>query len=81
MYEPVNLKMDAIPIAIHYTAPKAQQPPRIDAAIDRGLFVDIIVKCSDGTAIMSFSKIERIFCSPKGQCSTRHDAVIENACR
>jgi hypothetical protein len=81
MYEPIYSRMDANPAAIHYTAPKLQQPPQIEAAFDRGVFIDLIVKCSDGTAIMTYSKVEKVFCSPKGECGTQRDAVIKNACR
>lgn len=81
MYEPVALNLDMTPPAIHAAVSKARQAPRIESTVDRGVFVDLIVTCSGGTAILSYSKVERIFCSSRGQCSPRMESAIEDSCR
>lgn len=62
-------------LALSYTAypgfgdvrPPAPAPTarsRVEAMTDKGPIVEMIVRCRAGTAILSYSKIERVFCSP-----------------
>lgn len=81
MYEPVALKPVAEPAAIHWVAPKIHRPARIEAFVDRGPILELTVNCSRGTAILSYSKSERIFCNPVGTCSPHREAIIEQTCR
>lgn len=48
----------------------------VEAYTDLGPIVEMIVKCPQGTGIMSYSKIERLYCSSKNACFPGlHDAV------
>jgi hypothetical protein len=60
--------------------PAAQSQPRIEATTDRGPIVEMIVRCPKGTAIISYSKLERLFCSPKQACNRNLGTVVARAC-
>jgi hypothetical protein len=62
------------------TPRKAQTVPRIEATVDRGPIVEMIVRCPRGTAIVSYSKIERLYCGPKQACTRSIDRVVSAAC-
>ena len=63
------------------TIPRAAgNQPRIEATTDRGLIVEMIVRCPQGSAIISYSKIERLFCDPQHKCSTDRAVVIKRTC-
>ncbi len=53
---------------------------QIEAVIDRGPIQEMIVKCKGGTAIVSFSKVDRKYCSPKLACYSTFAAVISETC-
>jgi hypothetical protein len=53
----------------------------IEAYTDRGPIVELIVRCPAGTGIMSFSKIERLYCSSKFKCSAALEAAVADTCR
>jgi hypothetical protein len=54
--------------------------PRIEATTDRGPIVEMIVRCPKGTAIISFSKIERLYCSPKHSCDRSLGTILARTC-
>ncbi|HRD76003.1 MAG TPA: hypothetical protein PK264_08690 [Hyphomicrobiaceae bacterium] len=60
-----------------FVNPKA----KIEAVLDRGPIQELIVKCPRGTAIIAYSKIERLFCPAKGGCTKSVDEAIGRACR
>ncbi len=62
-----------------YEGPAAPDP-RIEATTDRGPIVEMIVRCKPGTAIISYSKMERLYCDPKLVCSPDKNVVIQRAC-
>lgn len=62
-----------------YTGPKYEDP-RIEAFTDRGPILELIVRCPNGTAIISYSKVERLYCGPRRGCSASKDTVIRQAC-
>jgi hypothetical protein len=62
------------------TPRKAEQSGRVEATIDRGPIVELIVRCQSGTAIISYSKVERLFCSPKHSCNRQIGRVMTEAC-
>lgn len=63
------------------TAPKkAERTGRVEAATDRGPIVELIVRCPSGTAIISYSKVERLYCGPKHGCSHQIAPVMSQAC-
>ena len=53
----------------------------IEAYTDRGPIVEMIVRCPAGTGIMSYSKLERVYCSSKLKCSATLKAAVADTCR
>lgn len=53
---------------------------RIEATIDRGPIAELIVRCPKGTAIISYSKVERLFCSPRHVCDRDLGRVVAKSC-
>ena len=62
------------------TPRKAERNARIEATVDRGPIVELIVRCPSGTAIISYSKIERLYCGPKHSCNKQINRVVADAC-
>lgn len=60
--------------------PEGRPLPRIEAITDRGPILEMIVQCRKGTAIMSYSKIENVYCGPRGGCTKDRDAIIARLC-
>lgn len=52
----------------------------VEAVVDRGVIVEMIVRCQTGIAIISFSKIERRYCTPQFECFTNLDVTIRRSC-
>ena len=42
----------------------------VEAVVDRGVIMEMIVRCRNGTAIISFSKIERRYCVVREELAT-----------
>lgn len=53
----------------------------VEAFTDRGPVVELIVRCPVGTGIMSYSKLEGLYCSSKHRCSTQMRRALEDTCR
>ena len=53
---------------------------RIEAIIQKGPIYELIVRCGSGSAIISFSPIEELYCSPKGYCDPQIDVIIDRTC-
>lgn len=53
---------------------------RVEAVIDKGPIQELIINCGKGTAIISYSKLERAYCTPKFACSPRLSVVISQTC-
>ncbi len=54
---------------------------KVEAIVDRGLIQELIVKCgADGTAIISYSKVDRKFCTPQLKCDTSLRVVLARTC-
>lgn len=63
------------------THPGAARVDRaVEAIVDRGVIVEMIVRCQNGTAIMSYSKIERRYCTPQFECFSNIDVTIRRSC-
>jgi hypothetical protein len=52
----------------------------VEAWTDRGPLVELIVKCPIGTGIISYSKIERLYCSSKHGCYPRLATAFDETC-
>lgn len=53
----------------------------VEAYTDKGAIVELIVRCPVGTGIMSYSKLEGLYCSSKHRCSARLKRAVEDTCR
>ncbi|MGF1651133.1 MAG: hypothetical protein ACFCUN_11860 [Hyphomicrobiaceae bacterium] len=53
----------------------------IEAYTDRGPIYEIIVRCPVGTAIISYSKSERLYCGPTGRCRSSLQSTVQEACQ
>lgn len=54
---------------------------QVEAYTDRGAIVEMIVRCPGGTGILSYSKVERLYCSSKHNCSSTLQSAVEDTCR
>ena len=54
--------------------------PQIEAVTDKGPILEMIVRCKTGTAIISYSKIERVYCDPRLSCARDRNAIARRAC-
>ena len=58
----------------------------VEATIDKGLIVEIILKCGRkpngqiSAGIMTYSKFEKLFCSSKMRCTASADAAAAETC-
>ncbi len=63
------------------TLPKnAESGPRIEVTTDKGPILELVIRCRRGTAIISYSKIERLFCSPRLKCARDLQEVAAQTC-
>lgn len=54
--------------------------PRVEHAIDKGLIIEMIVRCQSGVTVISYSKVERLYCSPKLVCSPNASDIVAKSC-
>lgn len=52
----------------------------VEAVVDRGPVSDVVIRCAKGRAIVSFSKAEKVFCTPKGGCAADLSPIALRAC-
>ncbi len=52
----------------------------IEAYTDRGPIVELIVRCPVGTGIISYSKIDRRYCSSKMYCFDHLRPAVSQTC-
>jgi len=61
--------------------PGSRHPdPRIEMIADRGPILELTVKCRGGVAVISYSTIERLYCSPRFDCSRNMTEIIRKSC-
>ncbi len=53
---------------------------RVEAIHDKGLMLEIIVKCNDGAGIITASKVEGLFCGPKHKCTKNLKSAVQQLC-
>lgn len=53
----------------------------IESVMDRGPIVEIVVRCPAGTGIMSYSKIDRQFCTPGLRCAPGLAPAVRRLCK
>jgi hypothetical protein len=54
---------------------------RVDALIDKGPIVELVVRCKVGTGIIAISKYEGLFCAPDFTCFSTLRPAIARTCR
>jgi hypothetical protein len=54
---------------------------RVEAITDRGPIKELIVRCPVGTAIITYSPVERLYCTPQLRCTGDMNEVIARTCR
>lgn len=52
----------------------------IEAYTDRGPIIEMIIRCPAGTGIMSYSKLEKLYCSSKWKCTPKLVEAVANTC-
>lgn len=52
----------------------------VEAVIDKQLIDELIINCQGSTGIMSYDKIERVYCLPRGGCTADLDTAIDRLC-
>ena len=57
-----------------------QPGTRVEAIVDRGPVSELVVRCDRGTGILSYSKIEKVYCTPDHRCGRGLDAAIGRLC-
>jgi hypothetical protein len=77
----INLSIISI-LSVAFTFyPDSNYPDqRIEAITQIGPIYELIVRCGKGSAIISFSPIEELYCSPKGSCDPQLDVIIDRTC-
>ena len=59
---------------------------KVEMVHDKGLMMEIVVRCrrkANGAispGILSYSKVERLFCSSKGRCTTSAQRAARDTC-
>lgn len=53
---------------------------RIEAYVDKGPILELIINCPEGTGIVSYSKIERLYCSSKHDCFASLKSASKRTC-
>lgn len=53
----------------------------VEAYTDKGPILELIVKCPGGAGIMSYSKLERLYCSSKHKCFTSLRTAVRDTCQ
>lgn len=56
------------------------KPAEVEAITDRGPILEMIVRCPVGTAIITYSKMEKLYCQPNLRCGSDIGAVIRKSC-
>jgi hypothetical protein len=62
--------------------PTVNDRARVEAVTDLGPVQELIVKCpAAGTAIISYSKIDKMFCGAGNQCSVSLPIMVRKVCK
>lgn len=60
--------------------PAIERSPHVEAATDLGPIIEIIVRCPHGTAILTYSKVDKRYCTPKLRCGRSLAAIVARSC-
>ncbi len=83
MYSFASLVMTATATTAIFSDYPAFVNPRsvVEAYFDKGPIIEIIVKCPVGTGILSYSKLERRYCSAKHDCFNSLASATARTCQ
>jgi hypothetical protein len=76
----VALSITTYPAFGDRVSPSHLVHPRVEAEIDKGPIVELIVNCRPGTTIITYSKAEQLFCTPKRGCMRAIAAAVTQSC-
>lgn len=62
-----------------YPGPAAPDQ-RIEAITQRGPIYEMIVRCDEDAAILTYSPVERLYCSPQHVCGSDRTEAIARSC-
>jgi len=54
---------------------------RVQVATDKGPVVELVIACKPGEGIMSFSKVEKLFCVPDSSCYRNFNTAYRKLCQ
>lgn len=52
----------------------------VEMFTDKGVVIELVVRCPDGTGILTYSKAEALFCSSKHQCFRGLSLAVDDTC-
>ncbi len=52
----------------------------VETYTDKGPLIELIVKCPGGAGIMSYWKIEHLYCSSKHNCFSSLKTAVQDTC-
>ena len=52
----------------------------VEAAHDKGLLLEIIIRCPDGSGIITYSKVEGLFCLTNHDCVRTLPVAVARLC-
>ena len=52
----------------------------VEAWTDRGPIVEMIIRCPGGVGIISYSRLENVYCSSKNRCHAQQAQAIAETC-
>jgi hypothetical protein len=52
----------------------------VESIINHGPIDELVIKCAKGWAIVSYSKVDKTYCSPKHACSHDLPLTIRRSC-
>ena len=53
---------------------------RVERRLDRGEVFELVVRCSHGTAKVTYLKDKALFCPPQGRCTSSFRQSVAEAC-
>ena len=82
MLAPLVLAASAATTNIYSDYPGLLHPRAVvQAYFDKGPIVEIVVRCPAGSGILSYSKMERVYCSAKHRCFAALSPAVDHTCR
>lgn len=52
----------------------------VETIIDKGLVAELIVACPEGPGILTYSKVDKLYCGPDHTCGPDLNAAVRRLC-